>query len=283
MIVMKIFRLFILIFVLIFISCQSDNKYVNIGTFNIQWLGDGEDDNVIRSESDISNIAEVIRLSDADLLGLQEVENEAAMSLLIEKLEDYDYEISNYGSYQNQAVIFKKGIDVRNFRTYYPLKINEDTRAGIVVEINLYGKKINFMSVHLKSTSRYDSTQVLREISYKYRKSQAEILSKWADSLSERDEYFIITGDFNDNPKRKSTSIGLLENNTDLIFLTDEFTSCKNKLWKSIDHILISKNLKKYYMNGSNRIINTYNMFTDSVAEKVSDHCPVVATFKFNP
>lgn len=264
-----------------FFSCQPKEQIIDIGTFNIQWLGDGEDDNVIRSKQDIKNIAEIIRLSDATVLGLQEIENEKALKLLISELGGFDYKISTYADFQNQAILFKNSLDVRNFRAYYPLKINEDTRPGIVAEIHLKNKKINFMSVHLKSTSRYDSTDILRKLSYSYRRTQAEIINKWVDSLSAINEYFVITGDFNDNPNRKSTSIGMLSSNPNIIFLTYGFKSCKNKLWKSIDHIVISKNLKENYIKGSNRIINIYNAFPDSVAEKISDHCPVIATFKF--
>ncbi len=273
--------LFYPLFVLLFVSCDNPDT-AHIGTFNIEWLGDGIDDKIERGEADNKKIAEIIEFSEADVLALQEIENHDAMEKLMAYLPDYDFLISSYSGYHNQAFVFRKDLKLSNFRAYYPLQINNDTRPGIYAKIEYGNKKINILSVHLKSTSRYDSTEILRNLSYEYRRGQAAVLNKWIDSLSDLNEYFIITGDFNDNPKRKNTSIKIIDDNPDTIFLTDGFRSCKNKIWDSIDHIVISKNLYDNYLEGSNRIFNIYSSETDEALEKISDHCPVLATFNFH-
>ena len=64
-------------------SCSTSSfdttQFVTIGTFNMEWLGDGVGDTKKRTDADYLRIADIIEKTGADVIGIQEVENEAAL------------------------------------------------------------------------------------------------------------------------------------------------------------------------------------------------------------
>ncbi|MFH1049503.1 MAG: endonuclease/exonuclease/phosphatase family protein [bacterium] len=272
------------------ISCSSDvedkTDFITIGTFNIAWLGDGIDDTNPRSEKDYNNIADIIINSGADIIGLEEIENDDALRKLTKYLDDYSFFVGNESGSQNPAILYKSSLQLKQLKYIYELEVEPNkTKPGLLFEV----KKGNFdwlmMVVHFKSTSRYDSTDELEEQSRILRSQQAEALSSWIDSTlgisTEKD--LIIVGDFNDYPARKTnpTLISLVENKN-IEFLTSEMKSCKYEYLYSIDHILVSKSAKQRYLSNSIRMYNFFNALTSLEAEKISDHCPVLATFNIS-
>ena len=77
-------------------------KKAVIGTFNIEWLGTKE-----RSADDYKKIAQVIKDSKAQLLGVQEVANEDGLKAVMNHLPGYGY-ILGKSSNQKIAVLFDK-------------------------------------------------------------------------------------------------------------------------------------------------------------------------------
>lgn len=276
--------------IIVSISCSSNKAYhsetdkstVCIGTFNLEWLGDGIGDKKPRSSANYEKFAEIIANSGMEVIGIQEVENSSAIKKIMKYLPDYKFILGNQGALQNVGLIYKNTIQVESFEEYTPLKVEPElTRAGFIGKC----KKGNFdwmiMVVHLKSTSRYDDTPEKRQLSFDLRKAQAEVLSDWMDSLidnSDERDIFIV-GDFNDNPRREDLVIAPLSMNTNAVFLTWDMQSCKNKMWDMIDHIVITKSIKNRYLEGSVHAYNFFSTLTDKAAEGISDHCPVMAVF----
>ncbi|MEI6089046.1 MAG: endonuclease/exonuclease/phosphatase family protein [bacterium] len=261
---------------------ESDKSTVCIGTFNLEWLGDGIGDKKPRSSADYEKYAEIIANSGMEVIGVQEVENSSAIKKIMKYLPDYKYILGKKGSIQNVGLIYKNTIQVESLGEYTPLKVEpERTRPGLIVKC----KKGNFdwviMVVHLKSTSRYDDTPEKRQESFDYRKEQAEVLSNWVDSIvdSDNEHDVFIVGDFNDNPRRDDKVIAPLSYNSNIVFLTWDMQSCKNKMWDMIDHIVISKSVKNRYLDGSVHAYDFFSTLTDKAAEGISDHCPVMAVF----
>ncbi len=270
----------------ILFSCSKSqvdkSETLVIGSFNIEWLGDGINDNIKRDESDYKRIADLIKDCDADILGLQEIENVTAIKRIMKYLPDFRYIIGNTGSKQNPALIYKKDCMVEFITNYTPLAIKSGrTRAGLIIN----AKKGTFdwimMVVHLKSTSRYDSTEALRIESFEIRKRQAEILRAWADSTAEHNEKdIIILGDFNDNPNRnKQQNMSPLTWDNKYLFLTKDEVSCANPRWDMIDHIVVNQSASSRYLVNSLFVYNIYHSYSESELRKVSDHCPVIASF----
>lgn len=277
---MKFLKYLLIVLTISFFSCK-EKKLINIGTFNIQWLGDGIEDNITRTDADYGRIAGIIDNSEADIICLQEIENSGSLELLTNHLNGFQYYITNYGEKQNLGVLYKNDLNLDNFKIYDKLKINDDTRPGLVFDYHYNNSVITFLVVHLKSTSRYDSTAELKNLSYKYRAAQSIIIERFIDSLSFINKKFIITGDFNDNPFKSNSQIKNLHQNINITFLTSGFKSVKNPMWMNIDHIIISNSLLENYLNGSNRIYNFGNSILEKYLNKISDHYPVIATFQF--
>ncbi len=225
-----------------------------------------------------------------DILALQEIENSEALKKIISLIPDYNFEILdpnrlnsssssfNSNNKQNLAVVYKNTITINSSNAYDKLSINKKSRPGFLLNIKNGNYEFDMMIVHLKSTSRYDSTAYMKEESRKMRFLQAEIISNWADSMMFRagKKELVILGDFNDYPTRKNNmTLEPIVNNSNLYFLTKNTTSCSNSNWLSIDHIVVSSETKKRFVPNSVFMYNFYSSLPDEKAVRISDHCPV--------
>lgn len=287
---MKLLKYFIqLISIVLIVSCSKANVKSNgeslvIATFNVEWLGDGIDDLKPRSQQDYARIADVLLNMNADVIGLQEVENEAALNYLIQFMPDYDFYITNDGYKQRNAVLIKRNVTVIEHKNFNDLIVKQNrTRPGLLLNL----KKDNFdfylMVVHLKSTSRYDSTELLKTESFDLRAKQAVAINDWVNTTlaTSTEKDLIIIGDFNDNPNnvKPRGNIEAIKNNPNLQFLTADLPSCKNPKWNNIDHIVLSTSAKTRYIDNSINIYNTYTKYNADEVKMISDHCPCMATF----
>ena len=284
----KIILFFLLVFWLL--SCDDEtstkaatSKYVTIGTFNIAWLGDNINDRIDREKEHYKAIAEIIKNSKMDVIGLQEIENHNAMRNILKYLPDYSYYLGKSGGKQNLAILFRKSISVKYIGEYMPLAVEEGkTRPGLVIECKYGNFDWKMMVVHFKSTSRYDNTKEKQELSRTLREQQAYVVRKWADSVSKKtkEKDIVIVGDFNDTPNRKkNNTLTSLFGDGKYIFLTANMKSCKYKAMYIIDHIVISKSAMKRYLKDSERVYNFFNTYSKEQAESISDHCPVSSVF----
>lgn len=265
-------------------SQQSPDTTATIGTFNIEWMGDGIGDRVVRTDADHLRIADIIIKSGADVLGVQEIENERALKLILRYLDGYDGFVTEAGSQQRVGVIYRKGVQVEKVGEYRPLQLEmgDTLRPGLVVKCRKGSFDWLQMVVHLKSTSRFDSTQQMREESRMLRSRQAGVIQAWTDSVlaAGGEQDVIITGDWNDFPlrQREATLDAVTTKNT-LTFLTKELKSCSNPKWYVIDHVVVSTSVMRRYHSGTERTENVRAYLDAQEVEKVSDHCPVVAQF----
>jgi endonuclease/exonuclease/phosphatase family metal-dependent hydrolase len=260
-------------------STLPADSVLTVGTFNIAWLGDGYDDRIDRTDSDHKNIANIIELLEADVLALQEIENENSLRKIIKYLDGYDYKMIDTEAPQDNAIIHRTNVNIDEISLYMPVNVMEGrTRPGLLINASKAGKDFELMSVHFKSTSRYDDTPEKRELSFELRRKQSAAVSRYVDSMISAGKYnFMIVGDMNDNPNRKSTNISELSSR--LRFLTDSLESCKNPDWDMIDHIALSPAMYRIYLDQSLFVYDFYSSMNEVTARKISDHCPVVATF----
>ena len=265
-------------------NVPSDQEPLSIATFNIAWLGDGEGKDVIsRSKEEYKLIADIINETSADIIALQEIENMQALNQLLVHLPEYMAVLGTNGKAQNVGFMHKKSLKVESLGEYAPIAIDPSrNRPGYVVKV----KKGNFdcymMSVHFKSTSRYDSTDEMRAESRKMRREQSANAKYWMDSLRSNkiDQDIFIVGDLNDFPKReKEPTLQALSESTDITFLTADMKSCTFRNFYVIDHIIASKQATHRFIKGSERMIDIRSMHSKEVAEKISDHCPIVMQF----
>lgn len=261
---------------------------VAIGTFNIEWLGDGvEPEQKPRQDGDYAAIAQLIRESGVEVLAVEEIENDSAMHRLLAYLPGWRGLLGRGGHRQNVGVIFKPTVECEPIGDYYPLAVDpERNRAGFVVRCRKGAFDWLMMVVHLKSSSRYDSTEELRRRAIEQRRQQAAILARWADSVLQHstEKDIIIAGDFNDYPGRsRLPTLTALERDTSVTFLTAGMTSCLDHRRNAIDHIVVSTSTARRWLPERRRMIDHRAMLPDRAADRISDHCLVVGEFNIEP
>jgi endonuclease/exonuclease/phosphatase family metal-dependent hydrolase len=269
------------------LSCAPAQDPITLGTFNIEWLGDNTpDDRKIRTETDDMRLREVLRDADADVLAVQEIENEQAFKRVLSAFsanksddKEYHFVMSTTGGKQRVGLLYRKPVELVQVREITRIAVEEGrTRAGLLGLFRVGNVEWFMLAVHLKSTSRADSTPELVERSHKLRTAQAAQLRAFADSLrqAQPSAALIIAGDFNDSPQKKHTALDTLKSAPNLVFLTADEKSCSLPRLPSIDHIVFNNQAMKRFVRGTLRTVNTRAMLSDADAERVSDHCPVL-------
>jgi len=256
---------------------------VTVGTFNIEWLGDGVEDMKSRTDDDYRRVADVIDRTGADVLGLQEIENTVALERVLRHLPDFTGFVADAGIKQNVGVIFRKGLSVQQLGVYTPLTVGVDRlRPGMMLSCRKGDFDWIMMVVHLKSTSRADSTDELRDESRRLRGKQAAMLRSWADSVlrADAENDILIVGDLNDFPgRRENATLGPLLASKEMTFLTGALRSCRNPNWYVIDHVIASRSAQQRFVAGS-EVVNDMRSYLDArEISGVSDHCPVTVRF----
>lgn len=254
-----------------------------VATFNVEWLGDGKTDRKPRNEADYNNIAKIISELNADIVGLQEIENVNAIKKILKYLKSYKFIITENKTAQNVAYLYNSKLEIK--RSFVSDRIDvadRSTRPALVMEC----KKSNFdfvvVNVHLKSTSRYDNTAEKKERSFDLRGSQVIELNKFADSIinAKKELDVILLGDFNDTPiRKKNPTLTPLIENPNLVFITKDMKSCKNPSMYSIDHIISSKSAFNRFTTDSERNFDIGLVFGKELTQNISDHCPIILTF----
>lgn len=272
------------------IACKVSNmegESIVLGTFNVEWLGDGNDDKKPRSLQDFYAVASVIKASRADVLALQEVENEDALRNVISHVPGWHFVVDTATGLQRTALAFCERVRVDSVQSYLPVAVVPGkTRPALTALCRTGSLEFFVMVVHLKSTSRYDSTPQLREYARLLRTKQVGVIVSWVDSMHRYSSVknLVIMGDFNDYPDRKhnATLTGLMERSS-MHFISRHLRSCKKRRWRGIDHIVLSQSLLKLVDSNSIRNENFFTWLPPELALNVSDHCPVTVSLKLAP
>ncbi len=271
--------IFVLITLFFVNSKLRADEYITVGTFNIEWLGDGIDDQKPRNKQEYAELARVIKELNADVLALQEIENQDAIKLVLNNMPQYNAIILSTNGKQNVGFLYKKDIKIINTLEYKPLQvIPNKTRSGFIVTAKKGNFDFKMMIVHLKSTSSFDNTNQLRQKSFQIRNVQVGILNNWADSClkytDERD--LVILGDFNDHIYKPNSQIIKFGENKKLVCLTKDLKSCLRSDWYTIDNIFVSKSVEKRVLTNSVAMENFKAYVEDKYKNSISDHCPVI-------
>ncbi len=259
---------------------DNDPAFV-VGSFNIKWLGDGERDRVKREAKHVRQLASILEELQPEVWGLQEIENEAALQWLLEECRNVPYTpyIAESGA-QRCALLVRN--DVRCDSTWEVPELqvgNRRLRAGLAAHVTYRGRDAVVMSIHFKSTSRYDSTASLRARSYTIRARQSQSLCQWVqETTSAIDEDVIVVGDFNDSPVDPATpTLMALESCEQLVCATSDLESCNPKYQYGIDHVYVSTSLvDENRQDLTHMQFSMYENYSAQDRRKLSDHCPVL-------
>jgi endonuclease/exonuclease/phosphatase family metal-dependent hydrolase len=284
-------RLLILLGVIVVAQCLSgcagaipnSNVSVTVGTFNVEWLGDGKDDKKPRTDADYLRIADIIIKTDADVMALQEVENEQALQKILRYTNGYSGFVALTEAPQNVAIIYRPTVQVSKVGVLESLVlIPGRLRPGLEVQCSKGSFDWRMVIVHLKASSRADSTAQMRVQARELRSKQVEILAAYADSLlaNGKEQDILLVGDFNDYPGRqKDPTLNALSDNPNFTIPTAQLKNCSNPKWTTIDHVMVTTSAAKRLIPNSPRTEPFAEYLSAEEAKSVSDHCPVLVSF----
>ena len=123
---------------------------IKIASWNIYWLTSEDPNHHRRKANDYARLAQYANDLDAEVIALQEVD--AGFVRKVFPLQQYRIELSHRDrTQQRTGFAIRKGIRYRRLPDYRDLSTKWGLRYGTVIELEVGGKKIDVMSVHLKS------------------------------------------------------------------------------------------------------------------------------------
>ena len=267
-------------------STQAAADTIRIGTWNLEWFGA-----LGRTPEDITQIADIIRAQEIDILTLQEITCECTLQALAEEL-GYEYYLSSQRVPQKLALLWRSDmVDEISFdnEAYNALRgvadtgLDRESRQPLVFRVISGSFDFTLVVVHLKAIPELERSVEIRNVQY-------DVLNTWLASELVGDERdIIIAGDF--NAYRTGSSSERLLQAGHVVFATADMPENEySNIWYNrdgnrnlsfIDHIAISTNLKAEEFVSVDPIEDLdVQMGEDDFENRISDHLPLVAVFR---
>lgn len=233
---------------------------------------------VARETIDYHRIRCYVRLFDPDILAVQEVDGEAALSRVVDT-DVYDLHVTSGGGRQNTGFAYKKGLTVMEQDAVATLGVSQGLREGARIDVTHNGQTLELLAVHLKSGcfSNSHSGSACTTLS-----AQVPELEEWIDEAAAGPRPFVVLGDFN---RRFNEPGDLVWTNLDdgdppnaeLLTATENMPiSCRdNEFTTFIDHVVLDRRATEWFELSSFRHL-TYRQADEEDWDKISDHCPVI-------
>ena len=272
-----------------------DGKTIEVGSFNMEWLGcdkmrmyrrDGKPTGAKpRTDADYEKLADVIKKSGAEVMGVQEISDEKALKKVLDHLPGFDYILGTTGKRDNGAsqmvglIYNSKKVEcdkssVTEIKEAQVPELMGDNHLRAPIAAKFKSKEGGFdftvVSMHLKAGQK-SKTRGIRE-------AQVEKINEWAQKrmTSGEDKDIIFVGDFNDTLNSKTTK--KLGEGTSLHMTTSE-TAARDEWSHPVTHRLIDQIGVTTKEGGSleEYIPGTTGTVKDRIT---SDHRPIVSSFR---
>lgn len=288
-------RLF-LIFILLEVSGISfaqvpklgNDTLLDVACWNTEWLGNtsnGPTDEQLQYD----NVKLVMNNTDIDVWGLCEVSDNTTYTNLLNQLPRYNSVISSFSQTQKTALFFRSSMfDLISFQQVLTeSQYNYDLAGRTPLEVVLKTKNtavvdtIYFYVIHLKAIAEQES--------YNRRKNAAAHLKTFLDA-NRAGKKIMVIGDWNDDldiatfNSLETPFKNLLADTARYFFTTNQLSIAGKKSYafingSMIDHHLISKALKPFYVAGSSVVLDQMPTFISNFSNNTSDHYPVLSFF----
>jgi endonuclease/exonuclease/phosphatase family metal-dependent hydrolase len=245
----------------------------------------GGDPSVTRTSEDYERLRCYVRLFDPDILAVQEVDGEEALSRVVDT-DVYEVHVDDrpkgtLNGQQNTGFAFKRGLTVvrRPHVTALDVRGGGRLRFGARIEVTYQGQTMQLLSVHLKSgcfdnsTTSSDCTLLLEQI---------PVLEGWIDAAASGTTPVIGLGDFNRRFTQPGDQVWAdLDDgepaNVDLTTLTQDMliSGRDNTFMEFIDHLVVDRRVLPWVDRTSFRQV-TYRQAGKAVWSQLSNHCPVL-------
>ena len=266
-------------------SAGAGAAEIKIASWNIYWLTSEDRDHHRRKAGDYARLARYANDLDADVIALQEVD--AGFVGKVFPLHQYSIEISHRDdARQRTGFAIRKGIRYRRLPDYRALSTKWGLRYGTVIELEAGGRKIDLMSVHLKSGCHEGGLDRPETGSCLDLESQAGPLESWIDRRLERGRAFVLLGDFNRRMDKPGDDLWhfIADGNRKPIYRVN--AGRKPQCWNSrfaefIDHIVVGpiagKAVKPHSFEESTYSETNFYRWR----KRLSDHCPIAIRLVF--
>ena len=254
---------------------------LKVASWNIQHLRDldGEGPRP-RMEDDYRDLRDHARRLNADVIAVQEVENELALGRVFDS-DHYAFFVSNRRSAQRTGFAVKKSLRTSRYPDVNAFNTSSGMRYGVDIGISLGRKEVRLLSIHLKSGCFQSSVTHPKTDACKKLAKQVPVLERWIDDRVLHGMPFIVLGDFNrrfDAPRddfwREIDDGDPVQ--LELFRTTAGLTArCHPKYRLFIDHIVFGGFSRRSLLPGS---------FEESVypGARLSDHCPISVKVDLN-
>lgn len=252
---------------------------LRLATWNVEWLTERDSPaGAPRSDADYARLAAYADRLDADVVALQEVDGPAAAARVFDPAR-YAFYFEPGDNLQRTGFAVRRGIPVTDDPDYVALRTGNDRlRAGAVITVDVAGRPLRLMSVHLKSgcfdrplDHESDACQKLRP--------QIPLLEAWIDAASASDTAFVVLGDWNRRLNTPGDAVWTALDdgepaNADLAKVTEgRLSTCENGRYPDfIDHVVLDRRAAGWLVPDSFRQL----VFDDGETARLSDHCPIL-------
>jgi len=188
-------------------AAAAAGEGIVVGSFNIQWLGDGANDHILRGKpqrnaADFARLRGVVAGLGADIVALQEMENETAVRRILPQ-RNWQVFISARETdaewAQRVAIIARPSLQVRRLPDVQSLGLPNQRgeyrlRYGVDVEVSQAGRKFRLLAIHLKTgcftakSERWACQRLWKQL---------PPLKEWIEARAAESTPFVIAGDWN--------------------------------------------------------------------------------------
>lgn len=241
----------------------------SVVTWNLQWFLDPT-----RGPSDeprqLAGARAALLALAPDLLALQELSSEAALSLLLEGMGLRAAAITAFDWPQQLAVACSERLQPIEHRVLDELSSAGRAPLEVVLEDRVTGARVVAIALHAKAYADSDSWHARRELAEGLR---AYVQARWSDAA------VILLGDFNDGLTRSivrgeaSPYAGLVE---DPRWAAPTAQLERGEVARALlDHVLVSDELAAHVVAEATERVVLTELGVESSAAAVSDHAPI--------
>ena len=264
------------------LALPAASETLKIATWNIQHLRDsaGEGPNP-REEPDYFRLRRYATMLEADVVAVQEVENEIALGKVFDPTL-YQFFVSKRSHSQRTAFAVLKSTQATRHPDLGGLNVTGRLRHGVDIEIATGGKSIRLLAVHLKSFCFDRPLFSSGNEDCKKLALQVPILERWIDDRVTEGTPFVVLGDFNRRFHSNGDEFWLEidDGQPKGLDLRRPTEGARSECWggrypRYIDHIVYGRVVAEWVIPGSFEQL----LYTESDKENVlSDHCPISVT-----
>ena len=270
---------------------QDEAPTVKVVSWNVENFFDVWDDPYRRDEittprfttaSRRARLAQVLRILDADVVCLQEVENRFLLQAWVEEfLPDAGYEVVLLEGNDSRGidVALLSRIPVGEVSTFRHLRFqdaagHEQRFRRDLLRVSLYEPFMgDIYVVHLKSQHGGEQADLVRE-------SEARAIAEVISEVRNRRPGIraIVAGDFNEIPEEKTMQVLFDSGLIDACDGTESVTYNREPYLSRIDYLLLSPALAEALIEAS-----VITALPGIKLEEIADHFPVVGVFAGEP